>query len=113
TISKARHIAGVVNGVSASSANQCVTLALFDSGHKNLASGTSCYGNPVSFGYVDLPAGSYTVRFEIYDATAIGHGTLWLSATRNIGTATVNGPAVPMNVDRVGRDVEASFTISK
>jgi hypothetical protein len=41
--------------------------------------------------------------------TATGTATLWVSAPKVLGPVTVNGASVPMNVRRVGQEVERTF----
>jgi ribosomal protein S27E len=53
--------------------------------------------------------GTYTVRLEL-DQTATGSAKLWVSAPVTAGTVRVNGPAVSMNVTRVGQGVQRTFT---
>ena len=44
------------------------------------------------------------------DTTATGSGTLWVSAPVTVGTAGVNGPSAAMDVTRVGRGVQRTFS---
>jgi len=95
-----------------SSDNGCQTLTLSDPSGAQVGDSpqTQCgNGTAIAIGPVELPvSGTYTVRLE-FDPTATGHGTLWVSAPVTVGTVSVNGPARPMNVTRVGQGVQRTF----
>ena len=84
----------------------CATLTLLNpSGGVVDTSGQDC--GLSSIGLANAPdvltvSGTYTVRLEL-DQTATGSAKLWVSAPVTVGTVTVNGPAVSMNVTRVGQ----------
>jgi hypothetical protein len=90
--------------------NACTTLTLFAPNGVQVDSQQNCGdGNPVGINPVDLTiSGTYKVRVEV-DTVATGTSTLWVSAPITVGTVTVNGPAVPMNVKRVGQGVQRTF----
>ena len=102
-----QRITAVVNAIDTSD-NGCETLALLDPKGNTMFTGTGC-GSTVSVGPVSLPGtGTYKVRFEV-DAAATGDGALWVSVPISVGTATVNGSPVSMNVTRLGQGVIRSF----
>jgi hypothetical protein len=104
-----QRISVVVNGA-ATSDGGCKRLTLFDPGGVSLDSPTSCGdSNPVSIGPINLTSsGTYQVRLEV-DTTATATSMLWVSAPVTIGSVTVNGPSVSMNVTRVGQGVIRTF----
>ena len=91
----------------------CATLTLLNpSGGVVDTSGQDC--GLSSIGLANAPdvltvSGTYTVRLEL-DQTATGSAKLWVSAPVTVGTVTVNGPAVSMNVTRVGQGVQRTFS---
>src|SRR5438309_4170796 len=110
TLTSPQHMAAIVNGVTTTgSSNGCVALSLFDSSGNQLANGISFNDTPVYDGYIDLTPGTYTLRFEIFNPSALGNGTLWVSQAKSLGSVRVNGSSVPMNVTRVGEDVTRTF----
>jgi hypothetical protein len=104
-----QRISVIVNGV-ATSDNGCKTLTLFDPSGVSLASDTHCGdSNPNSVGPINLTSsGTYQVRLEV-DTTATATSMLWVSAPVIIGSVSVNGPSVSMNVTRVGQGVIRTF----
>ena len=94
-----------------SSDDGCQTLTLTGpNGPAGNSPQTQCgNGTVVAIGPFDLTApGTYTARLE-FDPTATGQGTLWVSAPITVGTVSINGPAKPMNVTRVGQGVQRTF----
>jgi hypothetical protein len=89
----------------------CETLTLLNPSGGTVDSGQNCgNGNNVGVGPDVLTvAGTYTVRLEV-DTTATATTKLWVSKPVKIGTVTVNGSAVSMNVTRVGQGVERTFS---
>jgi hypothetical protein len=89
----------------------CETLTLFNPSGGTVDSGSDCgNGNDVGVGPDTLTvAGTYTVQFEP-DNTATATAKLWVSAPVSLGTVTVNGPAEPVDVTRVGQGVQRMFT---
>jgi hypothetical protein len=94
-----------------SSDNGCETLTLLGPGGATVDSSSACTnGNPAGVGPTDLTvAGTYTVRLE-FDTTATATSKLWVSAPVTVGTVTVNGPAVAMDVTRAGQGVQRTFS---
>ena len=90
--------------------NGCTTVTLFGPNGVQIDSQQNCGdGNPVGINPVDLTiSGTYKVRVEV-DTVATGTSTLWVSAPITVGTVIINGPAVPMNVKRVGQGVQRTF----
>jgi len=102
-----QHVSAVVTNV-VTSDQGCETLTLSGPGFKmsQFACGN---GNPVGIGPIDLTApGNYTVRLEA-DVVATATSKLWVSTPRTVGTISINGPARPMNVIRVGQGVQRTF----
>jgi hypothetical protein len=99
----------VVTGVTTSDQG-CETLTLLSPDGNTVDSNSACgNGNPVGVGPDKLTAkGKYTVLLQI-DTTATGTSKLWVSIPVSRGTVTVNGPAQPVNVTRVGQGVERTF----
>ncbi len=110
TAKTGQRIAAAVTQV-VTSDNGCGTLTLTDPGGATVTSNSNCgNGNPIGIGPVDLTVtGTYTIRLEI-DTTATGTSKLWVSAPVTVGTVTINGPAVSLNVSRVGQGVQRTFT---
>jgi hypothetical protein len=88
----------------------CETLTLIGP-DGSVDSGSSCgNGNDVGVGPDTLTvSGTYKV-FLALDNTATGSSKLWVSAPVSLGTVAVNGPAVAMNVTRVGQGVKRTFS---
>jgi hypothetical protein len=87
----------------------CETLTLLGPGGTNMSQSACGNGNPIGVGPIDLTApGSYTVRFEA-DVVATATSKLWVSTPRTVGTISINGPAKPMDVIRVGQGVQRTF----
>ena len=108
-----QRISTVVTNLVTSDNPGCATLTLLNpSGGVADTSGQVC--DATSIGLANAPdvltvPGTYTVRLEL-DQTATGSAKLWVSAPVTAGTVRVNGPAVPMNVTRVGQGVRRTFT---
>ena len=98
---------------SGSGGSGCATLTLLNpSGGVVDSSGLDCGFS--SIGLTNAPdvltvSGTYTVRLEL-DQTDTGTAKLWVSTPVTVGTVTVNGPPVSMNVTRVGQGVQRTFT---
>jgi hypothetical protein len=110
TAKTGQRVAAAVTQV-VTSDNGCETLTLIDPGGSTVTSSSNCgNGNPVGIGPASLTVtGTYTIRLEI-DNTATGTSKLWLSAPVTVGTVTINGPAVSLNVTRVAQGVQRTFT---
>jgi len=99
----------ITNPVSSDSGCQTLTLTGPNGPAGNSPQVQCGNGTAVAIGPFDLTVpGTYTARLE-FDPTATGHGTLWVSAPITVGTVTINGPAKPMNVTRVGQGVQRTF----
>ena len=107
-----QRISTVVTNLVTSDNPGCATLTLLNpSGGVVDTSGQVC--DVTSTGLANAPdvltvSGTYTVRLEL-DQTATGSAKLWVSAPVTAGTVSVNGPAAPVNVTRVGQGVQRTF----
>jgi hypothetical protein len=98
-----------VTGVTTSDQG-CETLTLLSPNGNTVDSNSACgNGNPVGIGPDKLAAGgTYTVLLQI-DTIATGTSKLWVSIPVSRGTVTIDGPAEPVNVTRVGQGAERTF----
>ena len=103
-------VSEVLSGVNTT--DGCAGLRLIEPGGATLDSGGGCgvNGSAVGVGPDTLPvSGTYKLMVTI-NPTAMGGGTLWLSAPITIGTITVNGQHEPLKTTRYGQDVARTFS---